>query len=64
MAEKEKIFVSNELLESDVWQSLEEARKLLLFTYNKLNNLTTEQFANGEDKVIRDEIAKFLDIEE
>ena len=29
MTKKEEIFVSNELLESDVWQSLEEAKKLL-----------------------------------
>jgi hypothetical protein len=52
------------VLESDLWQSLEEAKKILLFTYNKLNNMTTEQYSKGNDKEIRDMIAKFLDIKE
>ena len=53
----------DEILDSDLWQSLEEAKKILLFTYNKLNNLTSDEFTKGGDIEIRDRIAKFLGID-
>jgi hypothetical protein len=44
----------------ELWQ----ARNILLFTYNRLNNMTTEEFQRGADKPIREKIAKFLQIDE
>jgi len=55
-----KVVDPNNILESDLLRSLEEANKILLFTYNKLNNLTTDDYAKGGDKEIRDMIKEYL----
>lgn len=51
------------MIESDVYETLEEAEKILRFVYNSLSKMTTEQFSLGGDKAIRDKIVEFLDIE-
>jgi hypothetical protein len=50
------------ILESDLWQSLEEANRILRLAYDKLCDMTTEEFSHGGDKEIRDMIAKWLRI--
>ena len=61
---KNKIVDSDSILKSDLWQSLEEAKKILLFTYNELSNMTTDKFSRGGDKEIRNKIKDFLNIED
>lgn len=43
---------------------IEEAEKILRFVYERLSNMTTEQFSKGEDYEIRERILKFLGIDE
>ena len=52
------------VLNSDLWQTLEEAQKVLLFAYNSLCNMTTDEFSKGEDREIRRKIAECLNIDE
>jgi len=52
------------VLNSDSWRTLEEAQKVLLFAYNSLCNMTTDEFSKGEDREIRRKIAECLNIDE
>lgn len=61
---KQKLIDPESILNSDLWQSLEEAKKILLFAYNELANMTTDEFSKGGDTEIRNKIKDFLNIED
>ena len=41
---------------------MEEAEEILRFTYQRLSDMTTDEFSKGGDKDIRDRIENFLGI--
>ena len=51
------------VLNSDLRQTLDEAKKLLLYTYESFELMSTERFVLGVDKEIRRRINEFLMIE-
>jgi hypothetical protein len=49
-----------EVLDSDCWQSLDEAKKIMKFVLDLYSTITTAEFANGEDKEARIKMSEFL----